>query len=287
MREIDLKDWVLFSEKRNSMNYKSLDGKYILKLSGVESLMTLEEINKEIEFSKQVSKTGVKTPMNLEAVHVNNEYGMISEIVPNKVSFSRALSENPDKLEYYATRFANALKEFHSHKCDKEVFESFDDRLVKNLEVLTFLSDRQKSAFLKLASMTEKCDTVLHGDCQPSNFLMSGEENYAIDLGFFGYGNPLYDLGAFRFFTYFLPDFVVNKLFHVNKELMAKFWNVFIKEYTGIKDEKKLKEFENKLNAYSLVAVTIHASHMAVAPVEFIDAINNNFEDVFKWVLEA
>lgn len=282
IKNFDLSEWVCFSERRNSKNYVNADRTKMIKIITDINEKDLSEIEKEKEVTDKAISVGIKTPKVYDLIEcADGSKGLLYQFIDGKISISRAASEDLDNYDMYMKRFAKVAKDFHSKECNVDEFESMYERLKNNImNKQKFLSEEQKKKALEYLESIEKKTTCLHGDFQPSNFIITDTEEFAIDLGSICYGNPIFDLGFYYFFIKYMPIFISEGIFHCDRNAMIKMWNSFIKYYYDIKDEKGLEEINKKMDKIALIA--FFNSFTVTVPGKEIEIVyKENFDKQF------
>lgn len=279
----DLTGWNCFSERRNSTSYMSPDKKWMAKFFTEATASIEDELVNEMEVTRKAISIGIKTPKVDDICELSNgKKGIVYEYIEGKRSIARAISEEPDKLDEYIKRFANSAKEFHKKIAPPHKFVSREGDIRYQIASRTLLNDKQKNAAYKLLDETENMFTCIHGDFHTGNWIMTDKDEFAIDLGAISYGNPIYDTSVFYFFMRFMPDIVVEKTFHVKRDLSDKMWPAFAKYYYGIQNENELNELNKKMDKYALVSFFgMFAYNDPEQGPEIRDIINNYYDKVF------
>lgn len=270
MRKISLDDWTLFSERNNSRNYISKDGNRILKASSLVSEIKIEDCENDIRMSNDVADLGIPTPKTLEIVEIENGgIGLISEYIKDKKSISRAISEEPGKMEDFIRKYADLEKKIHETKCDKSKFISIEERINAAIEKKSIFTQDEIRNIKNVVESVPNTGTCLHVDSHYGNVISSPLGVFAIDLGSFSYGNPIYDLGLLYYLTVseFTPEKAKEKIFHLNGEMLKKCWRYFLKYSQGIVDEREIEELENKITPFGFLSFLAISSEVNLGPI--------------------
>lgn len=253
--KINLNEWEQFSSRRNSNGYISKDGKWYLKASPDGRDFSMEELKQAQNTTNLCIEMGIKTPKVGDIVEMpNGKLALMYEYIKNKYSYTRFIEKNPESMEEMMKKFAREAKLFHSVEADISKVEAIDDKLERVLLHTDLFTDEEKALILKKVRSFPKKTTVLHGDFQPSNILISGDESYFIDLGMLTYGNPLFDIGFLWFVTYKSIDRVYQAVFHTGQDNVIKMWEVFAKEYFESDDLESINEM---VRPYGLASLSI------------------------------
>lgn len=281
IKNFDLTGWTCFSERRNSKSYLSPDKKWMVKFGTEFAKATMEVLEHEIEVSSKALEVGVKTPKVGEIIELpSGELGLIYEYIEDKISIARAAGKEPEKMDYYMKRFARIAKDMHSKECDISKFESIEDRVREQIRKRDILTEAQKEKAYKLIDSIERKNTFIHGDFQTGNFILSGDEEYVIDLGAIAYGNPEYDVACFYYFCHYFPAYVTDRIFHCEQKYLSGMWRSFIKYYYDTTDEKVLDEITRKNAKAALVCFFGQLKNIEPGK-ELNDAMDKYFDKEF------
>lgn len=280
IKNFDLSTWTLFSDRRNSKSYYSADKKWMVKFNTEVGESSLEALEAEQTRTKNAVEVGVKTPKVSDIIETaDGKKGLIYEYIEGKKSIARAMSEDIENLDTYMMRFARSAKDFHSKTCDPSKFVSYEKRLLGQLDKWPFLADDQKVEAKKLIDKIEKKSNCVHGDFQPSNFIMTKTEEYVIDLSSMACGNPVYDVATFYFFTHVMPYYVTKNVFHCEEKYLNVMWESFVKHYFGVSTQKEVDEISAAIKKYSVVS--FHANFELIDPTSDAEVFCKIFKEVF------
>ena len=247
IENFDLTGWTLFSERLNSKNYVSPDGKWMLKVCGETLDNNIESLEYDKEATMKTLETGVKTPLVKDIVKLpNGEFAAIS-------------------------------RDMHSKVCDTKKFDSMKDRIINQVMTLDVLNDSQRERAIKLLNTVENKNNFVHGDFQPANFIMTNDDTYVIDLRTIAYGNPEYDIAYYYFFSHRFRIEGIHNVFHCEPEHAISMWNYFIKYYFEVQSDSAVKELTEKYAKLSLVCFFEIFKFMTVRQ-SFREIIQNAFD---------
>lgn len=246
---IDLNEYIHSGEGFNGESfYHRTDPTIMLKLyfKGAD----ISSVLNEHDLSKKVYKAGIPTPYPGDLVtDGKGRYGIRFERLIDKVSFSRAVGNEPERVEELARRFAGMCLKLHSIEVDTSQFNSVKDVYLTDLAESPFFAEDERKRTEKLILDTPDAFTAIHGDLQYSNALMTPKGDYFIDLGSFAYGHPYFDLGQVLLSTNYSPDEFIRDTFHMEPVTAREFWKFFVKEYFG--EDASVKEYTELLNPYA------------------------------------
>ncbi len=253
VEKINLDDYVATGEGATAVSYTHKTRDTIAKLyyPGFEA----DCAKKDFLTSCSAFGLGVLTPKPIRLITDGERFGAEYELIRNKRSFSRIISEEPGRLQELSLIFAEMAKKLHSTKADtsklvstKEKFRRF---YLEKAEVPDFF--KQKAlAFIDTVPDTPYC---LHGDLQISNVITDGARTLWIDMGDFGYGDPGWDLGMLWSMTHRMDEHKANLVFHMSKENLLAHWNIFYPAYLETTDPQKIAEATKRILPFAAVKV--------------------------------
>ena len=252
MKTIDVSGWKLFSERPYSRSYINSDGSRMLKTVDASNESAVAYLMEEYRIDSIANQLGIPTAKVFDCVSTtNNEVGVMYEYIENKISCSRAISQEPGKLEEYVKIFASVAKEIHAIEADTKLIPSFTSRVFSGLDATQIFNEKEKAS-LKERLIKMPLDTkCLHGDLTLSNVVSAPSGAFAIDLGNLSYGNPLFDVAYFYYLSEFLPEDLPQIFFHFDMPTLKQCWKVYATEYFGSND---LREIEEYLKPYAKYA---------------------------------
>lgn len=256
MSKTDISQWEVLSKRPGSSNYISPDRKWMVKTIISSHDNDLEIMKDEQKLSDNVLALGIPTPKNDGIIELEgNEYGIVYEFIDGKESLSRAISRDISKMDACMEKFEELRQTIHCTECDTDKFVDVEDKLKERLARIDILSDDDKMTIIEFMDKTPKATTCLHGDFHPGNFITAPSGDYVIDLGNFCYGNPLYDWGHWYFMSHFLPEDIIEAVFHVNKETVQKYWSLSLEHAFGATDDNAKAEVEKRIIPYVIFSV--------------------------------
>ena len=252
--KISLKDYVLFGGGANGESFDCIsDPSLMLKLYFPGKI---QQPLDEMMLARKVYAMGIPTPEPGEYVETEDgRYGIRFHRIVGKVSYSRATGDHPEKVEQYATEFAQMCLKLHATHVDTTQFENVKDRYYRLLADNPFFTPAEKEKISKFISDTPDEDTAIHGDLQYSNAIFVGDKRYFIDLGDFCYGNHLFDVGMVYLCCCLSDEEFIKETFHMPKKVAIQFWEYFAKAYFG--EDMSLKEIEKLILPYASLKTLI------------------------------
>ena len=246
--KISLDDYVLSGGGANGESYDhKTDPSVMLKLYHPGKIRQPMD---EMLLAQKVYDIGIPTPKpGKYVVTEDGRYGILFHRIPNKVSYSRAVSDHPEKVQQYAEEFAQMCQQLHAIQIDTTQFENVKVRYHKLLDENPFFTTLEKDKLIRFIDGVPDTDTALHGDLQFSNAIFADGKRYFIDLGDFCYGNPLFDIGMVYLTCNLSEESFIKETFHMEKAVSIKFWEAFACAYFG--KERSLKDIEEEIKPYA------------------------------------
>lgn len=250
---INLDDYVQTGEGGTAVSYTHKNGDALIKLynMGFEADRAIEEF----KTARMVYDMGISTPKPIRLITDGERYGAEYELIKNKRSFARILSEEPERLEEITLTFARLAKDINSIKADKDKVRSFKQRIARFYQEKDRVPQAYKEQALAFIEKVPDHEYCLHGDLQIGNIISDGKRTLWIDLGEFSYGLPQWDLSMLWTMCNRMREEMCERLFHVKHEVLQAHWNIFLPAYLGTTDKQKLEEYVRGLFPFYAVKV--------------------------------
>ena len=249
-RPLDTSKYEEFGASFLSKSYNSADGDAMMKIYGAN--VSREVVAQEKAVARAVLRFGLPTPLVGSIYADGDRTALDFERIAGKRSFSRIISEEPERLEEISRRFARMCRQLHETPCDTALF---GDRVLAHRQAVLHckeLSDTEKAAVLRFADGIPAVTTCLHGDLQMSNVITTpAGEDLWIDLGDFGYGHPLLDVAMWFFLSKLNTEERAQQLFHLGLPELSRAWDFFAEEYAGAASPEEKAAFERKVLPYA------------------------------------
>lgn len=205
----------------------------------------------EYDRACKVYQIGVPCPAPGELVRTEEGLlGIQFHRIVGKKSYARALSEHPERLEEYATRFAEECKKLHSIRPEPGLFPTAKEQCMRHISLDEFLSDDETAYLEHLVNSLPDADTALHGDLHYGNIIFTEDgRQYFIDLGDFCTGSPLFDLAIVYRQTCLMSESFIKENYHIDAATAKAFWHAFVPRYFGA--DARIEEVEAMLQPYN------------------------------------
>lgn len=241
-RQIDLSEWVQVGQGYNGQAFVSpAHPGVMLKL--VRTEMGAEgKVEQEFLASRTAFEIGLPVPQVYEIVRDGKDHGYLCQQIVGKKSLARLCADHPARIPELARKMADWGKALHQTSIQVgEAVPSVKALLIKALETSPLLTPAQRDRLEALTLSMPDTRTCLHGDFQPGNLILAGDQYYWIDLGWLARGYYMMDLA--HLYKMMAEDSVipqVQELTHMSREQMILFWETFAKAYTGTDDVEAL-----------------------------------------------
>ena len=244
--KINLDDYVLSGGGANGESFDHrTDKSVMMKLYNPGKI---QQPLDEMIMARKVYELGIPTPEPGEYVTDGVRYGIRFRRILGKKSYARAVGDDPENVEKYATEFAQMCIQLHNTHVDTTKFECVKDRYFRLLSENPFFTPAQKDALAKFIADAPETDTAIHGDLQYGNAIFVGDKRYFIDLGDFSYGYNFFDVAIVYLCCYVSDEAFIQDAFHMPKSVAMKFWDYFAPVYFGT--DRPMKDIMEELGPY-------------------------------------
>jgi uncharacterized protein (TIGR02172 family) len=242
---INLDEYIQTGEGGTAQAYTRKDGKTLAKLynPGFEA----DRAAAEFLTARTVYELGVPTPEPYRLVTDGERFGAEYELIPNKRSFTRIISEEPERLQEISLTFANWARTLHSTTADTKRLRSYKQVLTQFYLEKNLVPEAFKERALAFLETVPEPETLLHGDLQIGNIITDGDRTLWIDVGEFSYGCPEWDLAMVWIMCHRMTAQRAENLFHVTPETMKAHWDIFYPAYMGSTDPQVLGPYIKRL----------------------------------------
>lgn len=272
---VDMSDYEYAGEGANGVSYNHrTDPLVMLKMYHPGKVRQPLD---EMLLARKVYAALIPSPEPGDYVTDGVRYGIRFRRIPHKQSFARAVGDHPEKVEQYAEQFARMCLSLHGTHVDTSVFERVKDRYARELAQNRFFTQAEKDRLLGFIQDAPDTDTAIHGDLQFGNALISGDHQYFIDLGDFGYGYPLFDVGMVYCTAYLSDPAFVWETFHMEPETAVRFWQIFAAVYFG--SDRPLRDIEDEVRPYAGLKTIIVERDMGKPMPSFRNALRQILQD--------
>ena len=245
---INPEDYFQTGEGGTALTYNHKDGKTLAKL--FMPGFAADTAAREFRINRVVYDSGLPTPKPIRLITDGTRFGAEYELIPNKRSFTRIISEEPEQLVPLSERFAHLARQIHKTPADTSRLPDMKELVLYWIERSEHLPEAYKQRFRRFLEAVPSVPTCLHGDLHIGNIITDGKRDLWIDVGDFAYGAPEWDLCMLFYSANYVNEQRADNIFHLTPDVLKEHWVLFAKAYYGISDEGELMEKERALYPY-------------------------------------
>ena len=264
--KINLEDYIHSGEGGTAVSYTHKTRNSLAKLynPGFEA----ERAKAEFCTARTVFELGIPTSEPYRLVTDGERYGAEYELVPDKRSFTRIISQEPERMQEISVTFADWAKKLHATPADTSRLRSYKQAMIKFYQEKNLVPESFKQRSLAFLETVPDTPTCVHGDLQIGNIITDGDRTLWIDVGEFGYGCPEWDLCLMWIMSQRMGDDRAQTLFHLTQEKLTEHWNIFISAYLETTDPQAIGAYIRRLIPFYGVKVPYiyDMSHHAALP---------------------
>lgn len=248
IQRINLDDYIQTGEGGTALTYTHKDGLSLAKLynPGFEA----DRAKAEFLTARAVFELGIPSPEPFRLITDGQRSGAEYELIKNKRSYTRIISQEPERLEEISLKFARMAKELHAKQADTTRLQSYKQRIANFYHEKDMVPEDYKQRVLQFLDTVPDTPRCLHGDLHIGNIITDGQRDLWIDLGEFAYGVPEWDLALLWTMCHNMPGDRVEHIFHITHDTMQAHWDIFFPAYLGTNDPQAIHEATQRLLPY-------------------------------------
>ena len=248
IQRINLDDYIQTGEGGTALTYTHKDGLSLAKLynPGFEA----DRAKAEFLTARAVFELGIPSPEPFRLITDGQRSGAEYELIKNKRSYTRIISQEPERLEEISLKFARMAKELHAKQADTTRLQSYKQRIANFYHEKDMVPEDYKQRVLQFLDTVPDTPRCLHGDLHIGNIITDGQRDLWIDLGEFAYGVPEWDLALLWTMCHNMPGDRVEHIFHITLDTMQAHWDIFFPAYLGTNDPQAIHEATQRLLPY-------------------------------------
>ena len=245
---INLDDYIQTGEGGTALTYTHKDGLSLAKLynPGFEA----DRAKAEFLTARTVFELGIPSPEPFRLITDGERSGAEYELIKNKRSYTRIISQEPERLEEISLKFARMAKELHAKQADTTCLQSYKQRIANFYHEKDMVPEDYKQRVLQFLDTVPDTPRCLHGDLHIGNIITDGQRDLWIDLGEFAYGVPEWDLALLWTMCHNMPGDRVEHIFHITHDTIQAHWDIFFPAYLGTNDPQAIHEATQRLLPY-------------------------------------
>lgn len=248
IQRINLDDYIQTGEGGTALTYTHKDGLSLAKLynPGFEA----DRAKAEFLTARTVFELGIPSPEPFRLITDGERSGAEYELIKNKRSYTRIISQEPERLEEISLKFVRMAKELHAKQADTTRLQSYKQRIANFYHEKYMVPEDYKQRVLQFLDTVPDTPRCLHGDLHIGNIITDGQRDLWIDLGEFAYGVPEWDLALLWTMCHNMPGDRVEHIFHITHDTMQAHWDIFFPAYLGTNDPQAIHEATQRLLPY-------------------------------------
>ncbi len=248
IQRINLDDYIQTGEGGTALTYTHKDGLSLAKLynPGFEA----DRAKAEFLTARAVFELGIPSPEPFRLITDGERSGAEYELIKNKRSYTRIISQKPERLEKISLKFARMAKELHAKQADTTRLHSYKQKMERFYHEKNMVPEDYKQRALQFLDTVPDTPRCLHGDLHIGNIITDGQRDLWIDLGEFAYGVPEWDLALLWTMCHNMPGDRVEHIFHITHDTMMAHWDIFFPAYLGTSDPQAIHEATQRLLPY-------------------------------------
>ena len=178
---VNLDDYIQTGEGGTALTYTHKDGRSLAKLynPGFEA----DRAKAEFLTARTVFELGIPTPKPYRLITAGERIGAEYELIKDKRSFTRIISQEPERLEEISLKFARMARELHEVKADTTRLRSYKQGVERFYREKNLVPEEYKLRVLKFLEQVPDTTNCLHGDLHIGNIITDGERDLWIDVG--------------------------------------------------------------------------------------------------------
>ena len=247
-QRINLDEYIQTGEGGTALTYTKKDDRSLAKL--YKSSFEADRAKAEFLTARTVFQLGIPSPEPYRLITDGQRSGAEYELIKNKRSYTRIISQEPERLEEISLKFARMAKDLHAKQADTMLLGSYKQRIEQFYLERNMVPEEYKQRALEFLDTVPDTPCCVHGDLHIGNIITDGERDLWIDVGEFAYGAPEWDLALLWTMCHNMPADRVYHIFHITHEQMKSHWDIFFPAYLGTSDVQAIDEATKRLLPY-------------------------------------
>ena len=260
LQRINLDYYIQTCEGCTALTYNHKDGKTLAKL--FMPGFAADTAKREFLINQVVYESGLPTPKPIRLITDGTRFGAEYELIQPKRSFTRIISQEPDKLVPLSERFAVLAKQIHQTPADTTRLPDMRELAGTWIDRLADFPDDLKARFHRFLDTVPSTPTCLHGDLHIGNIITDGSRDLWIDVGDFAYGVPQWDLGMMYYSSHYLSPERADNIFHLDNDTLKAHWDAFAPVYYGTDSKEALDAEVKKLHPFIATKIAFFISKL-------------------------
>lgn len=230
MRQLAIEGYEKIGEGAMGAVYR-IDSDTIVKVYNLDDLGNIEI---EVAKAKDAFLLGIPTAIPFDIVKVGDKYGAVFELIKS-TNCNEYFLRHLNQAEEFYKKYAEFIKSIHSVETKDNIFPKIKDMYLEQLKaVKNVLSDEVYYKLFEDVNKISDMYSVIHGDIQLKNLMISDEEIVLIDMETLSVGNPIFEFAGL-YMTYILfnkhePN-NTEKFLGINKDTSSQLFYSTVRNY--------------------------------------------------------
>ena len=214
----------------------------------------LDDIRHEREMAKLALILGIPTAISYDVVKVGNSYGAVFELL-NARSFTKILTDEPQKLDWCVGEFVKLLKKIHGTAVPEGKLGDIKETVLYWVSTMqNCLPAEAAEKLLALVEAVPHDNHMIHGDFHTKNIELQNDEVLLIDMDTLSVGNPVFELAHIYNSLIGFSEWDhehIKRFQGYDFETAKNFWTKTLAAYLETKDEAEIRKTEEKIRIVS------------------------------------
>lgn len=283
LRKVSLEGCEVIGQGGHGRVYR-LDEETIIKIYHDNSPLSL--IEKEREYAKNAFVNGLPSAIAYDVVQTEEGYGLVFELAGAK-TVSKAIMEDPSRLQELAVKFGTLLKMLNSTEADHALYGDIKQiYLERARKAEQFFTAEENAQIVQMINAIPEGSGMIHGDYHTNNVMMQADgELVLIDMADISGGNSLYDIGG-TFLTMCIAGSqdpsITEKIIGLKYEYSKQVWGVLLSTYFGTTDPGQLELLNNRCAAFALMRMATTLGINSENKKKYVDNQTNGIVAVLR-----
>ena len=234
-----------------------LDNETVVKV--FEGRFDMDAVMRERTLAKKAFVAGVPTAISFGLANVGGNPGLVFELI-NAKSLAKLIGEDGENIGRYVDAYADAVRKIHAigpEKLTDLPVEYEKDNFLSKITFLDRFLDRETSGRLSaFFSSLPDCDTLIHGDIQPNNLMVTDGGLLFIDMDSLAKGSAVFDLAyLYRTVLLYWETGDQKKFLSFDRTRSTELWERFVRAYCGTDDPEVITGIERQCAVIGFVSI--------------------------------
>lgn len=253
MRQISIDNCEKIGEGAMGTVYR-IDVDTIVKV--YDNVEDIEAIEREVSKAKNAFLLGIPTAIPFDIVKVGDKYGAVFELI-KAVNCNEYFTQHMEQTDEFCGKYAEFIKSVHGVSAIDNDLPRIKDMYLEHLAAIKdVLTESVYNNLLAEINGVPDDSSVIHGDIQLKNLMISDEELILIDMDTLSIGNPIFEFAGL-YMTYIAfnkhePD-NTEKFLGIDGETANKLFYGTVKDYYSQLSEEEYNKVLEKITKLGII----------------------------------